>query len=144
MSSKIIEPGSQVEMHFRITLDNGFVAEDTFSEEPFEFQIGDGSVIPALEDFLLGMKAGDEGQLTLNPDQAYGERTEENIHQMPRSDFPTDMPVGKGRVVGFTTPSGDEIPGTILNVADDQVTVDFNHPLAGHVMTIDVKVLSVK
>ena len=138
-----IKQGSRVEMHFRISLENGFVAEDTFDEEPEIFESGDGSLVPALDEFLIGMRAGDEGQLILNPEQGYGFSDEENIHQVPRSDFADNMLLAKGQIVGFVTPSGDEAPGTILKVEKDQLTIDFNHPFAGHVVTFDVKILAV-
>jgi len=143
-TAKKISSGSRVTMHFRISLGNGFVAEDTFAEDPQSFVSGDGSLLPALEAFLSGMQAGDEGQLVLNPDQGYGFRDEENIHQMPRSEFADNAVLAKGQIVGFVTPSGDELPGTILKIENDQLTIDFNHPFAGHVVTFDVKILSVK
>lgn len=145
-SSKTIEisHGSRVTMHFRISLENGFVAEDTYKDEPQVFESGDGSLVPALDEFLLGMKAGDEGQLALNPDQGFGFADEANIHQMPRSDFADNVLLAKGQIVGFVTPAGDEVPGTILKIENDQLTIDFNHPFAGHVVTFDVEILSVE
>ena len=143
MSSKKIKTGSRVEMHFRISLENGFVADDTFKEEPHIFESGDGSLVPALDEFLLGMEAGDEGQLTLNPDQGFGFIDEGNIHQVPKSNFPSDTILAKGQIVGFVSPAGDEVPGTIVAINDDQLTVDFNHPFAGHVVTFDVAIVDV-
>lgn len=142
--SKVIEHGSRVEMHFRISLENGFIAEDTFAEEPQAFESGDGSLLPALDDFLLGMKVGDEGQLVVNPDQGFGFSDEENVHQIPRSDFADNMLLAKGQIVGFVTPAGDEVPGVILAIENDQLTIDFNHPFAGHTVTFDVEILSVE
>jgi len=148
MSKNKIEHGCSIEMHLRITLENGFVAEDTFLEDPLVFKSGDGTVVSALDEFLLGLKAGDEGQLILNPDQGFGFPDDANIHQMPKSDFTTtigtDLSLVKGQIMGFVTPSGDEVPGTIVAVTDDQLTVDFNHPFAGHVVTFDVKILKVR
>ena len=143
MSVNEIIEGREVALHFRITLDNGFIAEDTFSDEPFVFKSGDGSLLPALDEFLLGMKEKDEGQLVLEPDQGFGHKHEENIHQMPRSGFDENMLLRKGQVIGFTSPAGDEVPGTIVNIENDQLTIDFNHPFAGHTITFDVMVESV-
>ncbi len=139
-----IKFGSRVEMHFRISLGNGFVAEDTFAEEPQVFESGDGSLVSALDEFLLGMKAGDEGQLVLSPDHGFGFSDEANIHQMSRSEFDVNTLLAKGQIVGFVTPAGDEVPGTIIKIENDQLTIDFNHPFAGHVVTFDVEILSVE
>ncbi|MDH3326647.1 MAG: FKBP-type peptidyl-prolyl cis-trans isomerase [Gammaproteobacteria bacterium] len=143
MSKNKIERGSCVEMHFRISFENDFVAEDTFLYEPLAFKSGDGSLIPALDEFLLGMQVDDDGRLVINPDQGFGFRDDENVHQLPRSDFAQGMKLAKGQIIGFVSPAGDEVPGTILAVGDDQLTVDFNHPFAGHVVIFDVKIISV-
>jgi len=143
MPTKKIQSGSLVKMHFRITLENDFIAEDTFIDEPLTLKSGDGTLVPALDEFLLGLKANDEGQLVLNPDQGFGFRDEANIHQIPRSEFADDMSPATGQIIGFVSPAGDEVPGTIIAVEDDQLRVDFNHPFAGHVVTFDVKILSV-
>ena len=63
---------------------------------------------------------------------------------MPRSEFPADMPLEPGLIVGFTTPSGEEVPGAIQEIKGDDVVVDFNHPLAGHEVIFDVEILEVK
>ncbi|MDH5257810.1 MAG: FKBP-type peptidyl-prolyl cis-trans isomerase [Gammaproteobacteria bacterium] len=143
MSSKEIQGGSRVVMHFRISLENGFVAEDTFAEEPMTFESGDGTLIPALDEFLIGLQAEDHGQLVLNPDQGFGFRDDANIHQISASDFADDISLAEGQIIGFVSPAGDEVPGTILSIEKDQLMVDFNHPFAGHVVTFDVKILSV-
>lgn len=143
MMSKTIEKGRRVELHFSITLDNGFVAESTFDHEPLNFVSGDGTLITTLDEFLVGLKEGDEGQLVVTPSNGYGERDEENVHQMQRSEFSDEIKMEKGLIIGFCTPAGDEIPGTVLDVNDEQVTMDFNHPFAGHEVTFDIQVLSV-
>ena len=63
---------------------------------------------------------------------------------MPRAEFAEDMNLERGQIIGFTTPSGLELPGTILAMDDDEVEVDFNHPLAGHEITFTVEVLDVQ
>ncbi len=141
--TKKIVYGSQVGLHFRITLDNGFIAEDTFSDEPLIFKSGDGSLIPVLDEFLLGLKPGDEGQLIVLPEQGFGSRDEANIHKMHRSEFAENQVISKGQIIGFTSPAGDEVPGAVLDVTEDQLTIDFNHPFAGHTVTFDVKILMV-
>lgn len=137
--------GSQVRLHYRISLEDGTVADSTWDDnEPLEFTLGDGTMIEGLELAIIGLKAGDQQTLRIGPEQAYGFHDPNNVHVMPRSDFADDMNLEQGLIIGFTTPSGMELPGTILSVEDDEVKVDFNHPLAGHEITFAVEILDVQ
>ena len=140
----VIGPGSKVRMHFNITLEDGTVAETTRDDnEPIEFIMGDGTMVQGLELALYGLKAGDKQTLTIEPKLAFGYPDPNNVHSMPRDDFPTGMQLAKGVIVGFNTPAGDEVPGTIMEVGESEVKVDFNHPLAGHEITFEVEIISV-
>ena len=141
----VIGPGSKVCMHFSITLEDGTVAETTRDDnEPLDFVMGDGTVIEGLELALYGLKAGDKQTLTIEPKLSFGYHDPGNVHTMPRSEFPEDMHLNKGVIIEFNTPAGDEVPGTIVEVGDNEVEVDFNHPLAGHEITFEVEILSVE
>lgn len=140
-----ITPGSKISMHFTISLEDGTVAETTRDDnEPLEFVLGDGTMIQGLELALYGLKPGDKQTLTIEPRLAFGFPDPENVHTMPRSEFPEDMPLARGVIVEFNTPAGDEVPGTVLDVNEQGVKVDFNHPLAGHKITFEVEILSVQ
>jgi FKBP-type peptidyl-prolyl cis-trans isomerase SlpA len=138
-----IRPGSKVVMHFSITLEDGTVAENSFDGEPLGFTMGDGTLNEGFELGLYGMKAGDEDTMVMLPEQTFGFHDPENIHEMPITDFDSDMQLDEGVIIGFTTPAGDEVPGMIKEVGRDTVRVDFNHPLAGHELTYKVKILKV-
>jgi len=139
-----IGPGSEVLMHFTLSLADGTVADSTREGEPLRFVMGDGTLIEGLELVLYGLKQGDRQCLSIEPRDAFGFPDEDNIHTMPRSEFPDDMQLEPGVIVGFTTPSGEEVPGAIQEVKGDEVVVDFNHPLAGHEVIFDVEILEVK
>ena len=136
--------GSEVLMHFTITLEDGTVAETTQGEEPLRFVMGDETLIEGLELALFGLKAGDKQSLKIGPETAYGYPDPENVQTMSRTDFPDDMDLNPGLIISFALPDGEEYPGTITEVGDEQVTVDFNHPLAGHEILFDVEILEVK
>jgi FKBP-type peptidyl-prolyl cis-trans isomerase SlpA len=82
-------------------------------------------------------------QASIIPDQAFGYPSPAAIHDVPRGDFPPEMDLKAGLIVSFVTPGGDELPGTVKEVTEDTVTVDFNHPLAGHEITYSVEILDV-
>ncbi len=140
----VIEAGSEVLMHFSLVIEDGTVADSTEGDEPMRFVMGDGSLIQGLELALYGLKAGDKQSLTIGPDVGFGFRDDDAIHMLPRSDFPADMDLEPGLIIGFSTPSGEEVPGAILAIEGDEVRVDFNHPLAGHNVRFDVEILEVK
>lgn len=142
--TETIQHGSEVLMHFTITLEDGTVADSTIGEEPLRFVMGDQTLIEGLELALYGLKAGDRQSLIIEPENAYGYPDPENVHAMSREDFPADMELESGVIVAFATPDGEEYPGMVREVGDKQVTVDFNHPLAGHEITFDVEILEVK
>ncbi|MEJ2687637.1 MAG: FKBP-type peptidyl-prolyl cis-trans isomerase [Gammaproteobacteria bacterium] len=139
-----IQPGSRVTMHFSIALEDGMVAEDSSGGEPLSFVMGDGTVVEGLELALYGLRAGDTQRLQLEPEQTFGYRDPDNVHTLPRSDFPVEMNLEPGTIIGFTTPGGDEVPGAVQAVQGEEVKVDFNHPLAGHTLTFEVRILAVE
>lgn len=130
-------------MHYSVTLDDGTVADTSRDDEPLRFVIGDGSLIDTLERRLYGLCAGDKRTFRLAPHEAFGFSDMDNVHRLPRADFPDDLPLEPGTIIGFDTPSGEEVPGTLQEVGEEEVVVDFNHPLAGYEITFDVDILEV-
>ena len=139
----MIQPGSEVLMHFTIRLEDGTVAESTEGEEPLRFTMGDGTLVEGLELALLGLKPGDRQSLQIPPENGYGYAVSSNIQAMAREEFPDDMELKRGVIIGFETPDGEEIPGMVLDVGEKEVSVDFNHPLASHEITFEVEILEV-
>lgn len=140
----IIDNGSTVTLNYSLCLENDTVIDETAPDEPMVFSIGDGNMIAGLEKMLLGMRAGERTTLLVSPDDAFGYHDDSNIHSMERSQFSADMELQPGLVLSFSSPSGEEIPGTILEVGDEDVRVDFNHPLAGHSLKMAVHIVDVE
>jgi FKBP-type peptidyl-prolyl cis-trans isomerase SlpA len=138
-----ISPESTVTLHLSLTLEDGTVAESTFDDAPLVFTLGDGTLIEGLELALYGLRPGDKQRLSLFPEQAFGLRDPEKVHRLPRADFPADMTLEPGCVVGFDAPAGEELPGMIVAAGGAEVEVDFNHPMAGHVVIFEVEIIDV-
>ena len=144
-SEAVIGPGSEVVMHFSIELEDGTLVDTTREDnQPIEFVMGDGTFLEGLELALYGLKQGEKQILKIGPENTYGFPDDENIFNMEKSSFPEEMKLAPGVIIGFDTPSGEELPGTILKVEDDKVEVDFNHPLAGHEIGFEVEILAIK
>jgi FKBP-type peptidyl-prolyl cis-trans isomerase SlpA len=138
-----VSPGSTVTLHLSLTLADGTVAESTFGGEPLTFTMGEGVLARGLELALYGLYPGDTQRIELSPEQTFGRRDPANIHRVPRSVFPEGISVEPGVIIGFETPEGDEVGGAVLSLDADSVEVDFNHPLAGQVITFDVEILDI-
>ena len=141
MSELTIGPGRKVTMHFAIKLEDGQIIDSNFDKAPVEFEVGDGNIPDGFESALTGLKVGDHVELTIAPERGFGQHNPSNIQRMKRSDF-KDMDLEPGLVVSFQEPGG-EIPGVVVEFDDANVSVDFNHPLAGKTLTFEVKVLQV-
>ncbi|MCU7798627.1 MAG: FKBP-type peptidyl-prolyl cis-trans isomerase [gamma proteobacterium symbiont of Lucinoma myriamae] len=143
-SEKKVDNESTVSIHFSLTLADGSPVDGTQDGEPMTFTMGDSSMIPALEDVILGLSVGDKQQVSLDPRDTFGFPDEENKHWMNKPEFDEEMELEEGLMIEFGTPAGDQVPGIILEVTEDKVLVDFNHPLAGHEVVFSVEVIAVK
>ncbi|TQF71694.1 FKBP-type peptidyl-prolyl cis-trans isomerase [Pseudoalteromonas luteoviolacea] len=144
MSEQAIGPKSEVLFHYSIKLEDGSAADSTkVNNKPAKLFMGDGSLTENFENCLLGLKEGDNKSFQLQPEDAFGMPNPDNIYYLDRTKFGTDTPAEVGSIIAFTQPDGTELPGLIREVAGDSVTVDFNHPLAGQVVTFEVDILEV-
>lgn len=141
--ASVIGPDSEVMMHFTLTLKDGTVAETSREGEPLEFRMGDGALVAGLERALFGLHGGSVQAIDIEPQDAFGFPDPANVHAMSIHDFSHDMPLDAGVIINFTAPTGDELPGTVVEVDDEQVLVDFNHPLCGHTIHFAVEILAV-
>lgn len=135
-----VKENSKLDISFKLSLLDDTVVEQTEADEVFSFQIGDGQFLNKLDELLIGLEEGTAAKFTLTPEQAFGLPDSSNFQTMKVSDFPEGMSLHEGHVIGFDTPVGDEIPGTVYQVKGDEVIIDFNHPLAGQVLIFEVTV----
>ncbi len=134
--------GDQVTLHYRLTCHDEEIV-NTFAGQPETFRIGGGDIDPRLEALLTGLHVGDHCTYELEPGAAFGDHAPDMVHDLPRSDFSTDMTLTPGHEVEFTLPNRQTLIGIIRDVNPDRVQVDFNHPLAGLPVTFEVKILEV-
>ncbi|MDX2353986.1 FKBP-type peptidyl-prolyl cis-trans isomerase [Stutzerimonas xanthomarina] len=143
MSEQRIGPDMQVTLHFSLSLENGERVDSTFDKKPATFKVGDGNLLPGFEQQLFGLKAGDKRTFQIAPEQGFGQHNPQNVQTMPRSQF-EGMELSEGLLVIFNDAAKTELPGVVKAFDDRQVSVDFNHPLAGKALTFDVEIFDVK
>lgn len=139
----IVHPGSRVRLHLSLTLVDGPQVLSSFEEEPLELVLGDGGLDPGLETILLGRKLGEEDILLLNAGEVYGWPDPDKRHRLPLAAFPPEFGLSPGQVIQFELSGREFLAGTILEIADGQVQVDFNHPLAGRDLICHFQILAV-
>lgn len=143
MSEQRIGPGKRVTLHFSVLLMDGSIVDTTKERAPATFTVGDGNLLPGFEQSVFGLKAGDKRSIVLEAENAFGPRNPDNIQNMRRGVFSRDMTLEPGVVVSFADKSKAELPGVIQSVTEDQVVVDFNHPLAGKDLTFQVEIINI-
>ena len=143
MTEQRIGSQTQVTLHFAIRLENGDLVDSTEGKAPATFCVGDGNLLPGFEQALFGLKAGDKRSLPISPEQGFGQPNPQNVQVMPRSQF-EGMELSEGLLVIFNDAANAELPGVVKAFDDKQVTIDFNHPLAGKTLQFDVEIIEVK
>lgn len=144
MMAESVQPDSAVLVHFTLTLEDGSVAESTRGNgKPALFRLGDGSLSGDLEAHLLGLHVGEKRAFTLSPDSAFGQKSPDLIQFFSRRDFIETGVPEVGTIMMFTAMDGSEMPGVVREVAEESITVDFNHPLAGQHISFDLEVLEI-
>lgn len=136
-----IGPESSVELYFEIRLLDATIIDSNFGKQPAQFKIGDGNMLAGFESVLMGLTAGTQQTFELLPEQAFGMPNPSNIQVVARSKF-SDMQLEQGLVISFQDPSG-ELPGVVAEFDETEVSVDFNHPLAGKTLVFQVEILNV-
>lgn len=130
-----------VTLHFSLALENGDLIDSTFEGRPATFRRGDGSLPAAFENFACALAPGESRSVTLEPEQAFGLPSEENVRDYAHYQFPADMALEEGLMVSFKDSAGNEQAGVVSRIGRQTVTVDFNHPLAGRRIIFTAEVL---
>ena len=133
-----------VAFDYRLTLDSGEEVDKSPENQPIGFITGSGQLIPGLEKGMMGMTAGDKAEITVKPEEAYGQVNPSLIGDIPRSHFPAETELKPDMMFQSQGPDG-EISVRILEVKDENtVVVDLNHPLAGKTLHFDVNIVEVR
>jgi len=140
-----------VSLIYQLRVDNkeGDVVETVEKEKPFVFLHGAGQMLPKFEENLSGLKAGEDFEFTLNCEDAYGLASEEAVMDLPKNLFEVDGKTEdgllvEGNVIPMQNNEGQKFNGVIVEVKDEAVTMDFNHPLAGDNLHFTGSVIEVR
>ena len=137
--------GDKVSVHYRGTLEDGSEFDSSHSRNtPLEFTVGSGNMIKGFDEAVNGMTVNETKNIVLEPSEAYGEVIEDRIMPFPKSAFPDGVTLEVGSIVqGADQNTGQPIVATIKQIESEEITLDFNHPLAGKILNFEIELLSI-
>jgi peptidylprolyl isomerase len=138
-----VQDGDTVSLHYTGTLDDGTVFDSSEAGQPLSFTVGSGEVIPGFDDGVRGMEVGETRDISIAPEQAYGEYYEELVRVVPREAFPPNVTPAVGMGFELELPSGQTLPVRIIDIEGEEVTLDANHLLAGETLNFKIRLLSI-
>jgi len=138
-----VQKNAFVAIDYTLKLDSGELVDQSGPGQPLGFVYASGQIIPGLEKALEGMEVGHEAEVTVEPEDGYGQKNEFLMREIARNEFPDGVDLTPGMTFQASGPHGP-IPFRIDSVTDDKVVADFNHPLAGERLNFKVKIAEVR
>jgi FKBP-type peptidyl-prolyl cis-trans isomerase SlyD len=132
-----------VSLEYTLTVD-GEVVDSSEGHGPIEYIQGRGQIIPGLEKEVYGMAVGESKEVAVAPAEGYGEEDPNAFVEVPRSEFPPEIPVEVGTPLQLRDQQGQVFDAVIAEVRDDAALLNFNHPLAGKTLNFHIKVIGVR
>lgn len=139
----VISNGKKVSIDYTLTVE-GQVVDTSQGKAPLEYVQGEGKIIPGLEKQLDGLKVGEEKDIAVKADEAYGPIDPNGVQEIQKSLIPTDIKLDPGIILEMSDSNGTVYPATVKEVKEQSVMLDFNHPLAGKDLSFHIKVVDVK
>jgi peptidylprolyl isomerase len=138
-----VKSGDTVHVHYEGKLKNGELFDSSTGRDPLEFTVGSGQVINGFDKAVMDMEPGQKKTVNIPVADAYGERTNEALISIPRTEFPDDLNPEIGQELQMSDDQGHVFPVIVAEVADDHIVLDANHPLAGEDLTFDITLVKI-
>ncbi len=143
----VAKKGDTVVVNYTGTLEDGTIFDSSYHGDhthPIEFEIGSGNIIKGFDKAVEGMEIGEEKEITIKPEDGYGNKSDELIQNIPKESFEDMEEMEVGMPIELATPEGQVFPATILAINENDITVDLNHPLAGLTLNFKIKLEGIK
>lgn len=141
----VAQEGDTVRVHYTGKFEDGTVFGSSLDEdEPLEITVGAGAVIPGVDAALEGMEEGETKTITVPPDEGFGERRDGLVQAIDREQIPEEIEPEVGQQLSVQLQNGETITMTVTDMDENSVTLDANHPLAGHTLTFDLQMVEVE
>lgn len=140
---KTASEGDTVQVNYTGKLADGTVFDSSVGKQPLEFKIGSDTLIPTLEQAVIGMAVGGKKTITIAADDAYGPRLDNLVQDIPKEQFAQGLKLEVGQQLQSTLSNGMTIVVTVTRITDTAVTIDANHPLAGQDLTFEIELVKI-
>jgi len=138
-----VKKGDTVFVHYSGKLEDGMEFDSSEGRDPLAFEVGSGQVVLGFDEAVIGMEEGEKKDVTISPENGYGEYKQELMKDFSRSMLGTNQ-VTEGQTVQLQTPDDQVVSATVYKLSDDVVTFDFNHPLAGKTLCFEIELVGIK
>jgi peptidylprolyl isomerase len=140
--------GDKVRVHYEGQLSDGTIFDSSLAREPIEFTLGQDTVIPGFEQAVIGMEAGESKDVSIPPEDGFGEYSEDLVVNIEKSILPPDINPELGMQLEVSSEEAEEEEETprvftIAEISEDSITLDGNHPLAGEEIAFKIKLLEI-
>ena len=139
-----VKENNTVKVNYTGKLSDGQVFDSSEGKEPIEFTLGQGQLIPGFEKGLIDMKLTEKKTITIDKEDAYGKINDDLIHEVNKNELPKDMTPKVGMGLVSKSPEGQEINLMVVEVKEETIVIDGNHPLAGRDLIFDLEVVAIK
>lgn len=138
-----VKKGDTVKVHYHGRLEDGTTFDSSQGREPLEFEVGSGMVIAGFDEGVTGMQIGEKKTIHIPASDAYGPVQQEMIMEFPKNRFPADLTPEVGMQLNMSNGQGQNFPVVIVEVKDEVVVLDANHPLAGKDLIFDLELVEI-
>jgi len=139
-----IKKGDKVTLEYTGTFDDGTEFDSSEKQgKPLEFEAGAGVIIKGLDNAIIGMEKGQEKEIKIPPEEAYGSHNPDLLKKIPKEQVPKDKEIKAGMRLALVSQDGKQLPVEVAEVTDKEVTLDLNHPLAGKTLNFKVKIVDI-
>ena len=139
-----VKENNTVKVNYTGKLSDGQVFDSSEGKEPIEFTLGQGRLIPGFEKGLIDMELNEKKTITIPKEEAYGEVNKDLIQEVKKSELPQEMAPEVGMGLVSKSPDGQEMNLLVVEVRDETIVIDGNHPLAGKELIFDLEVIEIK
>jgi peptidylprolyl isomerase len=135
-----IKTGDTISVEYTGKFDSGETFDTSQGRAPLKFTVGAGQLIPGFDAAVINMLPGDKKTVTIAPEEGYGAHDPQRVTKMPRAGVPKDMEVKVGMAVQLADQAGNPIPAMVMELTDEDVVLDLNHPLSGKTLVFDIEI----
>ena len=143
MATATAKLGDTVLVNYTGKLDDGSVFDTSQQRGPLRISLGETRLIPGFQSAVVGMQPGETKTATIPPDEAYGPRRDEMVLDIERGKLPPEISPHVGQDLQLQTQTGQPVPAKVVEVSEEAIKVDANHPLAGQELTFDIELVEI-